>query len=110
MIFWMITLNIFGTELNDLKIALSNPAPVDKRFKLISGNWILSNGFREREIKNKLFSCKTRLIACDKYKALAKDFKPEIKTYLLKNQSWTIAGMAISFSAGLAVGLILIKK
>lgn len=106
----MVTLSVSGAELSDLKSALDNPAPTDKRFKLISGDWILSNGFREREIKVKLYSCKARIIACDKYRALAKDFQPEVKTYLLKNQSWTIAGMAVSFSAGLAIGLILVTK
>ena len=110
MISWMVIFNSFGAELKDLQIALESPAPTMERFKLVSGEWVLHNGFREREIKTKLFSCKTRLTACDKYKELARDFKPEVKTYLFKNQTLVIAGFAVSFSIGLSLGVFLLGR
>lgn len=110
MIFSITTSNALSRDLIDLKNALLTPPPQDKRFKLVSGDWILSNGYREKEIKNKLFSCKERLIACDKYKEMALDVRPEVKTYLFKNPSWVVAGMAVTFTVGFSLGAILFSR
>lgn len=104
----------FGQSITILKNALDMEPPLDSRFKLIhsySNNnaWILHNAYREKEIKNKLFSCKTLRIKNAELKKLALDIKPEVKTYLFKNPTLIIGGFAIALSVGIALGVIVSK-
>jgi hypothetical protein len=102
--------NAFGASIEELKLALDGLPPTDGRYKLISGDWVLHNAFREKQIKDELFSCKEKVGECEIYKRMAFDVRPEVKTYLVENPSVMIGGMAATFSIGLIFGFMISKK
>lgn len=103
----MISLTTNAATINDLKRALDRPVPT-QRFKLSTDKWTLHNHIRELEIKQTLEKCKLERKLCSDYKELALDITPTVETQFIKNPSWTIAGISISFAVGLLAGALLI--